>query len=331
MPVTRPGSQTELRNHLMIDRISTLKFFVAAVEEGSIAAACRRFGISTTSGSRRIQELEAHLGIQLLDRTTRSLAPTPAGQQLSGALARNLWAIDAALREAGEVTDEPSGLLRVLVRRSFGMMHVSPLLPRFLAQYPKLTIDLEMTEQVEIAPGDGVDLVIRLGAPVEKSLTAFPLASGTRILCASPQYLLQHGAPETIEALGTHACLTYRRAEERSTWVFERMENASVVRQSIEVTGPLRATNGELLREAAISGLGLVLLPAWMVAEDEARGRLVRCLSTVRAWPAGFDTEIFVVHRRLNPLPAKISAFVAALLALEPEVALDLPANECPG
>ncbi len=315
----------------MIDRISTLKLFVATLEEGSIAAACRRFGISATSGSRRIQELEAHLGVQLLDRTTRSLTPTQAGQKLSAALMRNLLAIDAALREAGEVTDEPSGVLRVLARRSFGMMHVSPLLPRFLAQHPKLTIDLEMTEQVEIAPGDGIDLVIRLGEPTEKSLVAFPLASGTRILCASPQYLLQNGAPETIEALATHACLTYRRAEERSTWVFEQMENGSAIRQSIDVTGPLRATNGEILREAAISGLGLVLLPAWMVAQDVTHGRLVRCLPTVRAWPAGFDTEIFVVHRRINPLPAKISAFVAALLALEPEVALDLPANEYPG
>jgi DNA-binding transcriptional LysR family regulator len=103
----------------MIDRISTLKLFVAAVEEGSIAAACRRFGISTTSGSRRIQELEAHLGVQLLDRTTRSLAPTQAGRQLSSALAPNLTSIDAALRVAGEVTDEPSGVLRVLARRSF--------------------------------------------------------------------------------------------------------------------------------------------------------------------------------------------------------------------
>lgn len=315
----------------MIDRISSLKLFVAAVEVGSIVAACRRFGISTTSGSRRIQELEAHLGVQLLDRTTRSLAPTQAGRKLSDALAQNLTAIDAALRQAGEDTDEPSGVLRVLARRSFGMMHVSPMLPRFLAQNPKMTVDLEMTEQVEITPGDGIDLVIRLGAPVEKSLVAFPLASGTRILCASPQYLLQNGAPTTIEALGTHACLTYRRAEERGTWVFERMENGAAIRQSIDVTGPLRATNGEILREAAISGLGIVLLPAWMVAEDVVRGRLVRCLPNVRAWPAGFDTETFVVHRRLNPLPAKISAFVAALLALEPEVALDIPANERPG
>jgi DNA-binding transcriptional LysR family regulator len=315
----------------MIDRISTLKLFVAAVEEGSIAAACRRFGISTTSGSRRIQELEAHLGVQLLDRTTRSLAPTQAGRQLSGALARNLNAIDAALRVAGEVTDEPSGLLRVLARRSFGMKHVSPMLPRFLAQHPKMTIDLDMTEQVEIAPGDGVDLVIRLGAPVEKSLVAFPLASGTRILCASSQYLVQHGAPQTIEALGTHACLTYRRAEERSTWVFEQMENGAASRVPIEVTGPLRATSGEILREAAISGLGIVLLPAWMVAEDVARGTLVRCLADVRAWPAGFDTEIYVVYRRLNPLPAKISAFVAALLALEPEAAVDINADGHPG
>ena len=307
----------------MIDRISTLKLFVAAVEGSSIVAACRRLGISTTSGSRRIQELEAHLGVQLLDRTTRSLAPTQAGRQLCDALAGNLMAIDAALREAGEVTDESSGLLRVLARRSFGMMHVSPMLSGFLALHPKMTVDLEMTEQVEIAPGDGIDVVIRLGAPAEKSLIAYPLASGTRILCASPQYLLRRGMPHSIEALGAHDCLTYRRAQERGAWVFERMEGGAPTRQAIEVAGPLRATNGEILREAAKAGLGLVLLPAWMVADDIANGSLLRCLTDVRAWPAGFDTEIFVVHRRLNPLPAKISAFVGALLALEPEATLD--------
>ena len=129
--------------------------------------------------------------------------------------------------------------------------------------------------------------------------------------------------PHSIEALGAHDCLTYRRAQERGAWVFERMEGGAPTRQAIEVAGPLRATNGEILREAAKAGLGLVLLPAWMVADDIANGSLLRCLTDVRAWPAGFDTEIFVVHRRLNPLPAKISAFVGALLALEPEATLD--------
>ena len=103
--------QFELGNQSMIDRISSLKLFVATIEAGLIVAACRRFGISTTSGSRRIQELEAQLGVQLLDRTTRSSAPTQAGRHLCDALAGNLMAIDAALRAAGEVTDEPSGWL----------------------------------------------------------------------------------------------------------------------------------------------------------------------------------------------------------------------------
>lgn len=305
----------------MTDRLSSLRLFASIIELGSITAGSRAHGLSTTTGSRRIQDLEADLNAVLIDRTTRSLAPTEAGQRLYARIREPLQDLSAALRAASESDDEPSGVLRVLARRSFGMMHVTPMLSGFLREYPKLSVDLELTERTGIAPGDGNDVVIRLGVPAEKSLVAHRLASGARVLCASPDYLRTAGTPSCIEDLKEHACLTYRRALEPAMWIFEEdTDDGSPQRREIRVDGPLRATNGEVLRDAAVSGLGLVLLPAWMVSTELGAGRLKRCLEFVHAWPAGFDDEIVVVYRRSNRVPVKIQAFVAALLSVNFEL-----------
>ena len=303
----------------MTDRLSTLRLFASVVKLGSISAAARAHGISTTTGSRRIQDLEAALGIALIDRTTRKLAPTEAGARFYARIADALGSLDTALREAGEIDTAPTGTLRVLARRSFAMRHVRPMLPSFLKANPRVTVDLELTERVEIAPGDAVDVVIRLGPSPGKSVTSHTLASGHRILCASPQYLAAHGAPRTVEDLQYHACLTYRRASEPATWIFEEQTASGPRQREIPLQGPLRATNGEVLRDAAIAGMGLVLLPAWMVAHDIAAGRLVRCLAKIRAWPAGFNDEIVIAYRRSEFVPPKVSAFVEAMRAVDVE------------
>lgn len=304
----------------MTDRISSLKLLASIIELGSIAAGSRAHGLSSTTGSRRIQELEASLGAALIDRTTRSLSPTEAGRRLIAEIKDPLRDLSAALRAASEHHEEPSGVLRVRARRSFGMMHIAPLLPEFLKKYPRLAIDLELTERVDITPGDDADVVIRLGIPPEKSITIHNLASGTRILCASPGYLREHQPPTCVNDLENHACLTYRREREPAMWVFEdHCRTGPAVRREIKVTGPLRATNGEMLRDAAIRGLGLVLLPAWMVSAELRAGRLVQVLASVRAWPAGFSDEIVVAYRRTKRVPAKIAAFVSAVQALDVE------------
>jgi DNA-binding transcriptional LysR family regulator len=307
----------------MTDRLSTLRLFATIVELRSISAAARAHGISTTTGSRRMQELEAELGATLLDRTTRSLAPTEAGQRLLDRIAAPLNTLATALREAGETQTEPCGTLRVLARRSYAMRHVRPILPEFLKANPLVTVDLELTERVDIAPGDAVDIVIRLGNPHEKSLIARRLASDDRILCASPGYISRHGSPTEIEDLTRHACLTYRRAHEAARWVFEQGRDRN--RVSIAIDGPLRATNGEVLRDGALADLGIVLLPGWMVADDVEAGRLVRLLPEFRAWPAGFNDEIFIAYRRSEHTPAKITAFVEALAPASPGGTLQQP------
>ena len=293
----------------MIDRLSTLKLLVSAVELASISGAARRHGLSTTSASRRLMELEEDLGVRLLERTTRYVSPTEAGQRLCDRVGSLLAGLDNALREAGEDPHVPTGTLRLLARRSFAMRHIAPLLPGFLAAHPGVAVDLQLTETVDIAPGEDIDVVIRLGTPAEKTLVAHRLASGRRLLVASPDYIARFGVPERIEDVANHDCLTYRRAETEPVWVFDTPEG----RCELPVRGPLRSTNGEVLREAALSGLGLALLPAWMIGEDVAAGRLVPCLAGLTAWPAGFDREIVAVHRRVDPLPPKVAAFIAYL------------------
>jgi DNA-binding transcriptional LysR family regulator len=291
--------------------LSALKLFVRVAEAGTISAAGRSLGMSTTAASKRIQDLEAALQVRLLNRSTRHVALTEAGRHFYERLSVLLSELDAAVRQVREMHEQPTGVLRVVARRSFGILHVVPALASFREACPKVDVDLDLTETLELAPTHGIDVVIRLGLPAEKSLVAQRLASARRVLCASPGYLRQRAPPSTPEDLDWHACLCYRRDYEPPIWIFETDHG----RREIPVSGPLRSNSGEALREAALDGLGLVLLPEWLVARDLADGRLVPCLPELRAHPAGYQAEIYAVYARADSVPAKITAFVAHLRA----------------
>lgn len=294
-----------------MDRLSALRLFLRVVDTGSITGAGRSLGMSSTAASKRLQDLEAELRVRLLDRTTRTVSATEAGRHLYDRVSALLDDLDTALRQAGELQSRPTGVLRITARRSFGMLHVVPALPSFRAACPEVEIDLTLTETVEIAPIRGVDLVVRLGAPAEKSLVAHRLASAERILCASPAYFARNPPPAGPDDLGRHDCLGYRHAFEPSVWVFE----TAAGRREVAVSGPLRSNSGEVLRAAALDGLGLALLPDWMVAADLRAGHLLRCLAGTACYPAGYREEIYAVHARSALVPAKTTAFVAHLQA----------------
>lgn len=294
-----------------MDQFAALRLFVRVVERGSISGAGRSLGLSTTAASRRVQELEATLRARLLQRTTRSVAPTEAGRVLFERVRPLLQELDAAVRLTGDLHAEPSGVLRIVARRSFGLLHVAPTLAGFGAAYPLIEVELTLTEIMDLLPNSGVDLVIRLGRPAEKSYVATRLASDRRVLCASSAYLARVPAPGDPADLARHDCLTYRREYEPALWVFEVGRR----RQEIAVTGPLRSNSGEVLKQAALDGLGLTLLPDWLVRQDIEGGRLVPCLPSLRAYPAGYQAEIYAVHARTEFVPAKVTAFVAHLVA----------------
>lgn len=294
-----------------MDQLASLRLFARVVERGTISAAGRSLGMSTTAASRRLQELELSLQARLLNRTTRTVSPTEAGRRLYERLCPLLDGLEAALRQAGDLHGQPSGVLRVVARRSFGILHVAPAIASFRRAYPRVEIELTLTEAMDLAPTGGIDLVIRLGRPAEKSLAAMRLATAQRMLCASPAYFARIPPPAGPDDLGRHDCLCYRRDHEPATWVFETDEG----RREVTVAGPLRSNSGEVLRRAALDGLGLALLPEWMVAGDRAAGLLVPCLQGLRAYPTGYEAEIYAVHARGEFVAAKVSAFVDYLRA----------------
>lgn len=292
-----------------MDRLQAFQLFARVVERGTISAAGRSLGLSKTVASKRLQDLEADLNISLLNRTTRHVSATEAGQALYDRIVPMIREMDAIIEQITERSETPSGVLRILARRSFGMLHVVPTLPSFRAAYPEVTVDLHLTETLEIAPSHGIDIAIRLGQPAEKSLDWRRLTTDRRMLCASPEYFRHHEPPAGLGDLDRHNCLTYGQEAEPAVWVAEHLGQ----RRDIVVTGSLRSNSGEVLRQAALDGLGLVLLPEWMVAWDVADGRLLTCLDALRLYPAGYGAEIHAVYRRDARLPGKVEAFLGHL------------------
>ena len=295
-----------------MDRLTALRLLLRTFDRGGIAAAGRSLGLSATAASRALRELEDELAVRLFDRTTRHVAPTEAGRRLAARVAPLLEDLDAAMVEAREMHEEATGTLRIVARRSYALRHVVPHLAGFRSAHPRVEIDLTLTEQTGLVPAHGIDLVIRLGLPEGKSFTGHRLATGRRILCASADYIARHGVPPTPEAVLHHPCLTYREDDEAPVWVFTTETGRQ---QDIVVSGPFRSNSGEALRQAALDGMGLVLLPEWMVGEDVAAGRLIPLLAGLPAWPERYQAEIHAVHARAERLPAKVVAFVAHLIA----------------
>jgi DNA-binding transcriptional LysR family regulator len=193
-----------------MDRLTAFRLFLRTLDRGGIAAAGRSLGLPATAASRTLHDLEDDLAVRLFDRTTRHVAPTEAGRRLAVRITPLLESLDAAMAEAREMHEEATGTLRIVARRSYALRHVVPHLTAFRAAHPRVEIDLALTEQTGLVPAHGVDLIIRLGLPAGKSFIGHPLASGRRILCASPSYIARHGAPATPDTVLQHPCLTYR-------------------------------------------------------------------------------------------------------------------------
>ncbi|HWU96161.1 MAG TPA: LysR family transcriptional regulator, partial [Sphingomonas sp.] len=251
----------------MID-LGDLAVLVAAVAHGSLSAAGRRLGLTPVAASRKLAALEADLGVRLVHRTTRSLSLTPEGEAF-------LPYAEAMLSQAEEgraaVTPRDvgaSGLLRITASVPFGRKVVTPMLARFLAAHPRLTVELILSDdQVDIA-ARGVDVALRLAEMRDSDLVARRLAANPRGLYASPDYLAGHGFPRDLANLADHQCLT---APGKTHWTFERA--GRTVRQG--VSGRFAADSMEALLQASLEGLGIVQLSQWNVREDVEAGRLV--------------------------------------------------------
>ncbi|AOY02423.1 LysR family transcriptional regulator [Jeongeupia sp. USM3] len=285
-----------------MDRFAAMQVFTAVVDAGSFVRAAERLGQSTTAVSRQLAELEAHLGVRLLQRTTRTMSLTEAGRIYYAqcvSLLADLSDAEAAVSSASQIA---SGVLRVNAPVSFAIRHLAPLLPRFRTLQPQVGIELAVNDRVVDLVDEGFDLALRISRqPQASTLIARRLASVRVVVCASPDYLARHGTPATPDDLGRHQCLGYSYTDRGTSWEF-----TGPPAHSIEVNGFLRANNGDVLVEAAIAGAGLIAQPTFLVGDALRDGRLVRVLAD-HALP---DYTAWAVYPSRRFLSAKVRSFV---------------------
>ncbi len=296
-----PTKPSELRHELLWGQMHAL---TVIAQLGSFTKAAQRLGLSKAAVSQRIAELEKALGQQLVHRTTRSVRLSEAGRELVEQTEASFAHITQSLGATRDAVGQPRGLLRVTAPVALGRQHVAPLLASFFQRYPEIRIELDLSDRLVPLAQEGFDLAVRHTSSPPDSQVAVKLCGSRALLLAAPSYLAAHGAPRHPEELAGHACLPYLRPGP-AQWLFEKRGQ----RLRIPVQGPLRAGNSEILRDAALAGLGLALLPDFSAGSALRSGQLVEVLADWK--PVGFFGDaIYAIHPWSSPTPRPLKLLI---------------------
>ncbi len=290
-----------------MDRMTALRVFREVAERGGFAAAGRRLGLSPPAVSKNMAELEAHLGVRLVNRTTRRMALTEEGRSYLERVARALDELDDAERALSPERGEPRGTLRVSAPVSVTLIRLSAEIPRFLERHPRLSLDLDLDERRVDLVGEGFDVAIRgAGQLADSSLIARRLVAMPLVVCASPAYLERAGPLRRPADLAGHDCLRFGAAVRPNEWEFRRGSRL----ERVTVAGRYAVNSGLALRDALVGGCGIGRLPRLYAGPELATGRLVTVLDD---WTTP-ESTLYAVHpSRLHVAP-KVRAFVDFLV-----------------
>jgi len=286
----------------MDNTFSTIPIFVAVVECGSFSLAAEKLGVTKSAISKRVTQLEDELGIRLLNRTTRKLSLTEAGKRYYDHVSQALALAQQGMDAVTELQGEPKGKLKITAPMSFGVLYIAPMIAEFLGQFPKVTIDLQLEDQmVDLIEGE-FDLAIRIGNLPISNLVAKRLVNCKSVLCASPEYIKRNGSPKKPSDLIDHNCLVYSYFRGGSEWTFEQQHNEFKVIPK----GNFIVNNSEAIRRALIEGLGVGQLPTFLVSKDILSGKL-QPIMTPYSLP---EHAIYAVFPERKHLPHKVRAFM---------------------
>jgi DNA-binding transcriptional LysR family regulator len=289
-----------------MDKFQEMKVFCAVVEAGSFTGSADGLDMSKAAVSRYVADLEQRLGVRLLHRTTRKLSPTAEGEIFYARCRELLGNLDDAEAEITSRTGEASGLLKVNVPVTFGIMHLAQLWPAFLARHPRLDLDAILSDRVVDLVDEGFELAVRIARLPASSLISRKLASTRLVLCASPDYLQRRGMPEQPGDLLHHDVISYSLFASGETWNFSGPGGEV----SVKVAPRMRTNSGDTCRAAALQHQGVILQPTFLVGGDLAQGSLREILPDYRSIELG----IYVVYPSRKFLSPKVRLLIDFLV-----------------
>lgn len=291
-----------------------MQIFVEVAKSAGFSAAANKIGLSRAQVSKSVMQLEKHLGTRLFNRTTRRISLTEIGTIYLDRCIAILQDIDETEAIASEQTQQPRGRLTLSAPTSFGVLHLQQAIPAFLREHPQVQISLNLADRFIDVVDEGFDVVIRIAELEDSSLIARRLAPCRRVLCAAPAYLEEHGTPRVPKDLAIHHCLVYSNELTPDTWHLQGPAGL----ESVKVSGPLCADNGDILRAAAVDGLGVTLLPTFIVGADLKSGRLQQVLDNYCPPPISIHA-VFPSRRYLSAKVRSFIDFMAAYFGERPD------------
>jgi DNA-binding transcriptional LysR family regulator len=287
--------------------LAGMEIFARVVEARSFSGAARRLNVSTSVVSKSVTRIEQSLGVRLLNRTTRSISLTEIGSAFYARCAQIVAAAEEAEAMTAGMQSTPRGTLKVNVPVSFGVLHVAPLLDGLLRAYPDLHVDMTFKDRNVQLAEEGYDIAVVIAAEPRATLVARRLAPIRQALCASPAYVARRGVPTSVADLARHDCIVYSRLGPEHCWQFVGPDGG----KSVEVTGSLRLDNENAVRQAALAGCGIALLPTYIVGTDLQQNALCALLPEYR--PP--ETALYATYLPNRYVAAKVRVFVDYLLA----------------
>ena len=284
-----------------------MRVFAQVVTHGGFSAAAREIGMSRSAVSKHVMDLEAALGVQLLHRTTRQTSATEAGLAYFERCKAILAEIDEAELSVSNAQQVPRGQLRINAPMTFGTMHLGSAIADFMRRYRDVQVHLVLDDRFVDPVAEGFDITIRIAALEDSSLIARRIMPARRVLCASPDYLRERGMPETPDDLRRHDCLHYGNLATGAQWKLAGPEGDHWV----PVKAVLCANNGEVLRDAALRGLGIALLPVFIIGKEMEEGRLAAVLADYEPPPVA----VYALYPPSRYLSAKVRVFLDFLVA----------------
>ncbi|MDO8771868.1 MAG: LysR family transcriptional regulator [Burkholderiaceae bacterium] len=286
---------------------SEMAFFSLLVRTGSFSAAARELNITTPAVSKRLTQMEARLGVQLLTRTTRRSGLTPEGEIYLAHARRILADIDDMEQQVSSAVAAPKGLLRINATLGFGRSHIAPLISDFVQSQPEVQVQLQLTVNPPPLSEDAFDVCIRFGEPPDARVIARRIAANRRLICAAPAYLERHGTPRVPADLAQHNCIGIRQGDEAyGIWHLTAGQRT----ETVKVRGNLSSNDGEIAVNWALAGHGIVMRAEWDIAKYLRSGRLQQVLENYQTPPA----DIHAVYPQRHQTAARVRAFVDFLV-----------------